>query len=150
MTSGVVTADFGGLAEADDLCNGFASAAGLPGSFAAILSDSTTAARDRIVITGPVETMVGELVATDATDLWDGTVAAAVGYDEWGNPHLGASGAWTGTAPDGTAVESCLDWTSTDNQEFGMVGSVDSVDGAWIAGYLNRCHLAHQLYCISQ
>ncbi len=51
----------------------------------AILSAPGNNAIDRLQISGPIYNIHGELVALDKADLWDGTIAHPIGYDEFGN-----------------------------------------------------------------
>src|SRR5258708_5184838 len=65
-------------------------------TWTAILSNSTSNAIDRVPILGPVYNTRGELVATDAADMWDGTIAHAIQYDEVGGGISSNFSVWTG------------------------------------------------------
>jgi hypothetical protein len=100
---------FGGLAAADYAVTYTAWAAGmLPDwNFAdlawhAVLSTNGHNAKDRISVQGPIYNTHGDLIANDANDLWDGSIANPVGYDEIGQLITSDFGVWTGTKPDGT------------------------------------------------
>jgi hypothetical protein len=149
-TSTTTVGDFGGLSAGDGICNDRATEAGLEGTFRALLSDAATDARDRIVLTGPVRNMVGEVVATDAADLWDGAIQGTIDYDENGVELQVAALAWTGSAPDGTAASDCVGWTIATNSDFGMQGDLTATDSKWIANNDGRCNRDHHLYCVEQ
>ncbi len=122
VTSATFNGNLGGLAGADDPCEALASAAGRVGTWRAILSDSTTDASARITVTGPIRDTVGTLVANNAADLSDGSIASPIARDENGAAVVPAlSFVFTGTAADGTGNLSvaladrpfCNDWTSS-------------------------------------
>jgi hypothetical protein len=149
-TSTTTVGSFGGLSDGDDICNQRAAAAGLGGTFRALLSDAATDARDRIVLTGPLRNMVGDVVATDSADLWDGTIVGTIDYDENGIELQVAALAWTGSAPDGTAAADCVGWTSASNSDNGMQGDLTSTDSTWVANNEGRCNRDRHLYCVEQ
>jgi hypothetical protein len=81
----------------------------------AILSDETINAKDHVAITGPVYNMQNELIATDAADMWDGSLIHAILYDELGQPHTGVDSAvHTGSTGFGTRIpgETANSWTN--------------------------------------
>ena len=47
----------------------------------AVLSTQAHNAKDRLDIEAPIYNMHGDLIATGAADLWDGTIDNPVGYD---------------------------------------------------------------------
>jgi len=91
---------FGGLAGADAECQRLASATGFEGAYRALLSTETVDARSRILRPAPIFNSIGQLVANDPADLWDGSLLNAVRYDEKGG--VGFAIVWTGTDSDGT------------------------------------------------
>jgi hypothetical protein len=149
-TSTTTPGNFGGLAGGNGICNDRAASAGLDGTFRALLSDASTDARDRIVLTGPVRNMLGEIVATDTADLWDGTILGTIDYDENGVELQIAALAWTGSAADGTSASSCADWTSAESSDFGTQGDLTATDDKWVANNDGRCNREHHLYCVEQ
>lgn len=158
MTAEAFTADFGGLAGADAACAAAAAAAGLDGVWMAILSDADTGARDRLTITGPIETTAGARVAEDADDLWDGAIRAPIAVDANGRPPGGRPDVWTGTdadgSPDARANSFCSGWGRLDRPLGGVeIGRGDLTDARWIAFYRDgasayACSSAARLYCI--
>jgi len=53
--------------------------------FHAVLSTNGHDAKDRINLQATLYNTHGELIANDASDLWDGTIAHAINYDENGD-----------------------------------------------------------------
>src|SRR5437016_3989404 len=108
----------GGLAGADATCTAAAAAAGLGGTFVALLSTSTTNAIDRLTaargwarVDGvPFADMPAAIFPSTFCDACDELVLAPP-LDEYGNAVSGY--AWTGTTSRGTSNgNACADWTS--------------------------------------
>ena len=120
------------LAEWDDACQGYATNAGLPGTYRAWLAyaDPATAPAQRFdAYPGPYQRVDGTLVAESFADLTDGTLAAPLELDEYGQ--VRHEPVLTGIRADGTTAattpaESCNDWTG---YNFGAGGSVSGVLG---------------------
>jgi len=152
VTSGLYGANLGGLEGADTTCQDLASASGRSGNWTAVLSSATTSARDRFAVTGPIADTSGRLVANDAADLWDGTIAQSIELDE--NRTSTAHLVWTGTAANGqkdALAAYCGDWTSTGGSV--QTGRATSIDSSWIAqnaGFFRTfCNVAAAVYCVS-
>ncbi len=126
-TGGLKTEGAGatGLEGADNICNLRAQEAGLPGTYTAWLSDSSTDAKDRVTQSKvPYVRTDGVLVADDFTDLLDCgnpfCLQASIGRRETGEGI--AIAAWTGTNVAGLFDgQSCGDWTDTGAD--GILGS---------------------------
>ena len=92
--------------------------------------------------------MNGEVVAQGETDLWDGTIQAAINYDESGV--LVPSGqVWTGSDSTGENIggENCADWYSTSNKN-GRYGDLSATDGTWIEWNAHSCYNGGlRVYC---
>ena len=153
VSSDSFTGGFGGLAAADATCQSLGTAA-VPGSgpWVAWLSDSATDAKDRIPQPSGTGSYVragfpGIVIADDLADLTDGSLDNQVGdFDEDGNPVAGNP--WTGTESDGTVgTETCLDWTSSQNSDAGVVGNRLSIDANWTNDFLLACDQPRHLYC---
>ena len=54
---------------------------------------------------------------------------------------------WTGTKPNGTLGENCLDWTSKSEELYGHAGDPTAKNGGWSAGVVRRCSEKHRLLC---
>jgi hypothetical protein len=117
VTSTTYIGNLGGLVGADDKCQERADAAGLSGTFKAWLSAAGTgnSAAERLTHAPvPYVRVDGVQVAANFTDLVDGTLAAPISLDEFGNPFT-INAVWTGTLPDGhSAGADCRGWTATD------------------------------------
>ncbi len=152
-TSGARNGILGGLAGADAYCQGFADAAGLPGTYRAWLSDSTGSPSTRFTRSAipwvmPVGSTSGIILANDWADLTDGSIDAAFLQNELGvtvAPNIpftnttGAGTEWNGN--------DCSDWTSTSGT--GAYGSTSATtEGIWSAsGSGGACNVLHRYYC---
>lgn len=139
----------GGLTGGDALCSARAVAAGLGGTWRAILSDGSTDAADRIPVTRPIVNMSGATIATSSGDLWDTSLGAPIRYDEFG-ADVGADYAWTGTHEQGWALsDRCGDWASASGT--GRLGATNATDDTWAYSYSDRgCSQAARLYCVEE
>jgi hypothetical protein len=90
-------------------------------------------AKNRLDIEAPIYNTQGELIATDAADLWDGAIDHAVKYNEFGVYDIQSYfDAWTGTYADGTWTGySAGDWN--DLSMIADVGSIIADNDLWIA-----------------
>ncbi len=165
-TSKLYKGDFGGISVADTECKSLATAAGLGGNWKSILSDNMTNARDRLTINGPVVDMMGNPVANNAADLWDGSIQTAIRYTEklttvsW---HLVFTGTHANGARDQRTValncgtsKSGPAWSSRTSPAGVETGRTDRKDAGWIAIYeggdqaANACGNDGMLYCLEQ
>jgi len=145
---------------ADDLCNGLAVAAGLPGNYVAWLSVSGGTepnAADRLSHPRGGWRLVGgggspgALVASSKGDLLDGDIDHEIDRTESGgladfNPMV-----ITGTLADGRAVgttfaDSCINWTSTTPAAV-KSGRTGRTDHGWTASGDASCSNSVRLYC---
>lgn len=114
VTSTTHTANLGGLAGADTICNARAAAAGLTGTYRAWLSSTTTNAVTRLgSARGWVRTDGKPLVDTIA-DLTSGRLIHPLRVDE-NAVDVGHERVFTGTKLDGTlgSGDTCGNWTTT-------------------------------------
>lgn len=138
----------GPLAAADALCQ--AEAATVPTlagrRFAAWLSTSTSAARDRLPYNTRYTTTTSPAVsiASGRPDLIDGTLTAAIAFDAAGNPVTGP--VWTGTTAAGQAVAggTCGDWSAIGT---GQAGDLSATDATWTQQASIDCASTARLYC---
>ncbi len=152
---------FGSIAAADYQVTSSAFDAQLPGTltwdgvsplYRAILSITGDNARDRLSVSGPVFNLHGTELASGHADLFDGSLAAAVDYDELGTLITSDSDVWTGSTSVGTAAGglSCGTWNNTSNASGGGVGSENDSDGHWIStGLTQNCNRSARLYGLS-
>ena len=106
----------GGIAAADAQCQAEATAAGLPGTYLALLSTSAASASSRFDLTGPTWVRPdGVLVFAQASDLASLSFVAPIAVSADRALRLGNYYVWAGssaiTAP-GTTSTTCNDWTS--------------------------------------
>jgi hypothetical protein len=158
-TSTTFDGDLGGLAGADATCQSLATAAGLAGTYKAWLSDSTTAATDRLSHGSGYVLVDGTLIASSWTQLTSGGVQHAIDLDEHGMP-LTSSYVWTDTNPDGSialnlnnGADDCSAWTSGSNSEDldGFGGDAASTDQNWSCiDDAFACNDLLHLYCLQQ
>ncbi len=148
--------ELGGLAGADAKCQALADAAGLSGTFKAWLSSSQGSPADRFTHsdTYGYALRTGTMIASDWSDLTDGTLAAPITTDENGS-YIGGGWPWTGTGPDGTledASNTCFNWSSLSNNEFslGVCGAAIFTDAQWTVRSAAPCTWNGQLYCFEQ
>ena len=160
VTSTLHAADFGGLAQADAICQMRAQAASLPGTYKAWLSDGVTSAAQRLEhFNGPyyrVFNGVSELIANDWSDLTDGTIARAIVTTEFGlvrdaTATTTAHVSWTGTTPSGAgSTLHCNGWTTTSMALRGTVGRQADGDTRWTEYGQAFCSVSARLYCVEQ
>jgi hypothetical protein len=142
-------ANFGFLMAADEACGRLAADAGLPGGWAAWLSDDDMDAKNRINNAKYV-LIDGTPIANNMAELLDGALDAPIQVDENGDTLSGAPEVfevWTGTDTNGTnsVVGNCDNWTS--NSSTAQSGRADAMDATWTeAGEVN-CDDARRLYC---
>jgi hypothetical protein len=143
-------AGVGGLAGADTKCQAAGDSAALGGTYKAIMGDSSTSAKSRLTISGPIFNVMETRIANDSVDLWDSSLDSGIIYDQHGTVSgLGAS--WTGSLGDGTVTPtSCTDWTTTAGTGHANRGP-SYVTGHWVSYTGNRdCATSKTLICISQ
>jgi hypothetical protein len=116
--------------------------------FRAILSDGVTNAKDRLTIKGPIYNLANELVANNAADLWDGTIAHAVRYDEYGQSVNEGTRVWTGTNGLGAADPNCCgNWFNPSS--FGSYGNPNAIGFNWLVWSGQNCSNSARLYGLS-
>jgi len=150
VTSTTTTGNIGGITGADTTCRNLAADASLaqPNQYRAVLSDSATDARTHITVNGPIYNVQDDLIATDASDLWDGELLKPVYYDETGV--LQEVAVWTGTNTNGSkqaATTFCGNWnlgTGTGP----LIGFSEKTDAGWIAQSSPACATNAHLYCL--
>jgi len=84
-------------------------------TWVAIGSTATVNAFDHIggTFTIPVYNLAGSLVATGASDLWDGSLGAPIKYDESGDQVAIGAIVWTGTGSNGQKTSNPLGYVGT-------------------------------------
>jgi hypothetical protein len=145
-----------GLTGADTICQRLATAAGLPGTYLAWISDNTASPSTRFIqATVPYMMPDGTVIATSYQDRTDGTLAHAIDRTESGGTRTSVvQQAWTNTLSDGSAAglspanSHCGNWHVG---TFGNTGSTLVADGGWTAIGNHPCEDAPRgVYCFQQ
>jgi hypothetical protein len=141
----------GGIASADAACGIEASAAGLPGSYLALLATTTASAGSRFSLTGPAWVRVdGGPLAESALAFMSGNFRN--GLSQTANGRYVALYILTGTGPGGllsqaaTMAETCNDWTTTSGTS--VVGHSGRSDAALY--YYGPGNCIRPFYCLQQ
>ena len=126
VTRGTTQATSSDIADYDQFVN---TEAQLPGSAVAgyavtwfvIGSTLSANAADHALISAPVYRLDGELVATNKTDMWDGSLVAAINHDQYVDAW--APNVWTGSTSAGIVNSSR--YFGASSVRFGSAGSTD-------------------------
>jgi hypothetical protein len=147
---------------ADGLCQGYATAANLGGTWKAWLSDTTTSPAARF------EHPSIEYALLDGTTIatgWNGLVGGAplshgIDEDETGTARSN-KGVWTATDANGMALLSggsvtfpigtCSNFTSAMvGPTYPVIGLAGATDSTWSNVYVVQCDAVERLYCFEQ
>ncbi len=153
-----------GIESADAICQLYAEAGALGGTWIAWISDASTDAIDRVPGEGPWKNLLGIEVFRNRASLQVSSPLASLAYDEQGNERPGH--AWTGTDEMGQRARSddlendqmCRNWTfggDTSDWVTAYIGDPSSLDGrAWThddwIGMYPVCSGEHALLCFEQ
>lgn len=160
FSSQTYTGNLGGLAGADQKCQTLAQNTGLTGTFKAWLSDSVTAAKDRLThATVPYALVDGTKVANDWNDLTDFKINVPINITETGV--VTSSYAWTATKANGerryveilgatTDNITCDNWTSSSLLFHGSLGNSSETGQYWSDWGIGSCDTSKHLYCVEQ
>ncbi len=156
VTSNYYNGDLGGVTGADDKCQAAANSAGLSGVYKAWISVATSSpsiAFTQSVV--PYVTTRGDRIASNWTDLTDGTLINPILGDEYGTALVDAD-VWTNTKADGTIsslIDSCDNFTSSAGgvTNRARVGLASRISSAWTSGATFECVFGMmRLYCFQQ
>ena len=146
----------GGLGNADNLCQSDATAAGLPGTYRALLASIGTTAIARFDVSKAVWTRVdGAALAASTADFENGNTLTALNVTAKGTfVAPGAPVVWTGGAPNatGTAPTTCDGWTTSASGTSGGGGNIVAtgpemfVEQPALACSISTAHV----YCLQQ
>jgi hypothetical protein len=155
LSSILYDGNLGGLSGADAKCQGLAAAAGLPGTYKAWLSDTTSSPASRFVpSSGPYQLVNGTTIAANWADLTDGNLAAPISVTETGGGVGATDNTWTYTRMDGTpgGINNvhCKNWSTTAPISGGDVGVANFSDNFWTQADGSSCNSACHLYCFQQ
>jgi hypothetical protein len=132
---------------ADAQCNAEAAYAGLPGSYRAWFSTSTTDARDRLTGARGWIRPDGVPFADTIDDIVNGRILSPINVDAFGNDPVWTL-VMTGTTSTGIAATTCHDWTDgpSDGTE-GTIGETVATGTYWTSGDFGPCGHPSVLYC---
>jgi uncharacterized protein YegP (UPF0339 family) len=155
-TAGTYSGSFGGLYFGDFLCQRDADAAGLSGTWKAVLSDDTTSALSRISIPGavynnrPFASGGYQQIANDSPSFWSSVIPYTTNYNASGGTP-GSTVDWTGTNTNGSIVSgfTCSSWTTASSGVRGQYG-VNNTTGNIISNGNTPCNGFFSLACINQ
>ena len=142
------TGNLGGLSGADATCTAASTAAGLPGTYKAFLSTTTTSAASRLGSARGWIRVDGLPFTDTVADMAAGQVYYPIGVTELGTASTGT--AWTATNGDGTfggATSDCLDWTSASASDSGTGGAATGGSGGFTEDFGTQCNSTESLYC---
>jgi hypothetical protein len=115
----------------------------------AIASTFSVNARDNAFIDGdvtPVFLPDGTRVANGFTDMWDDTIQAAIGLDQYGTASPAEPKVWTGSQGDGTKFP---DWYMGSNIAVAF-GDTNSSDVKWIGSGVRQKTELQSMYSLSE
>lgn len=149
VTEADYNGNFGGLAGADAICQSSATAAGLGGSWVAMVTGQTTNMRDRLPWNfGQVRRLDGAVVANSFDDLWDGTWDSPVNLTE----NLTVKNAWVwwgGTVSGGATFSSGTTCNEFTNGSTGtLFTSSNNSSGSAVALVSRACVNSQAFYCL--
>jgi hypothetical protein len=151
-----------GLPEFDLLCGEEATAAGLPGTYKALVATSKSSAISRFDLTGaPWVRPDGVLVAATPSDLASGNMLAPLNLCADGS-YVQPFRAWTGSArPEtvGSTATTCSDWTDGTSAWDGAFGAPDFTSASayeypamsfFGGGSTGQCSWFARVYCLQE
>ena len=150
-TSTFYDGNLGGLAGADAKCATRASAAGLTGTWKALLSSSASGynAIQRVTSNGPYFNLNArgyKKIADTKADLFDLSIATPISFTEFGI-YISVA-VLTGSDANGVKSNNCSDWTAAAPGNGTADGISTSIGSAWIYEYHAReCCNNYSLYC---
>lgn len=160
-TVGTITGNMSGGTAGDALCQSEADAAGLSGTFKALLKDpagGTPLDRWGAVpanYDGGITLPSGSVVANNWSDLTDGSISTAPTSGADGTPVVGAF-VWTGLNVGFTPGEfdnasaHCINWSSTSGSGARGTTNASTCCGGFVFTSNSSCSSALKLYCIQQ
>jgi len=142
----------GGITTADTLCQSEATAAGLTGTYKALLAPSGSTIASRFDTSGSPWTRVdGTWLALSAGLFFQGTTfVAPPNLTADGSVYYGEQNLWTGAATPstvGTAASTCVDWSSTSGQGVAGVAGDSSVR-EFFGELTQTCDWGFKLACL--
>ncbi len=150
VTSITWQGNLGGVSGADAKCQSTATNAERAGTWKALISDSTTNAKDRVPDT-VYRKIDGTVIANSKSDLFDGSIQTPINLTETGVIPT-TTLTWTGTTDSGVySGLACSNWTTStwDFSYSGTTGSANNTDLKWLQHSNNSlCGNSAKLFCI--
>jgi len=154
-TGALYGGDFGGLMYGDYVCQSEALAAGLSGTWKAVLSDDTTSATSRLALSTNIYNLRpgaagGFQRVSDSNSFWgSGGLANLFNYSASGAAPASVYG-WTGSSAAGASSgTTCNSWTTSLSSGTGTLGR-NNVSTAYVANTTTNCGTTRTLFCINQ
>lgn len=146
-TNVTVAGNFGGVSGGDMICQNQASLYGLSGTYKAVLSDSTTHAKDRLTLSYPIVNTNNDIVFS--YNMWNQTLENGIRMANNSMPGS-TRWAWSGTVrPDGLATARlCSDWASTAGD--GTATETVTGYGGVMMDNASTCATGRPMLCIQQ
>ena len=146
--------NMGGFSGAAGRCQTAATNAGLPGTYKAWISESSTLSPvNQFTQSSLAYRLVdGTKVADNWSDLTDGTLDAGINKTETG-ASAGAGGAWTNTNTSGTVFSTtnhCSNWTVGTCSDSVRAGTTGATNSTWTNNFSTTCCQLYNLYCFQQ
>ena len=89
---------------------------------------------------------IGETVANDDTDLFDGTLSNGIGYTEQGAALAASERVWTGSTSSGVAAtDHCVDFTSVSNGDNSQIGDPSQTSSSWMSSGTGACDQSYHI-----
>jgi hypothetical protein len=142
-----------GVDGANTICQSAATAASLPGTFFAWLSDNVGRSPSTTFsfATVPYTLVDGTVIAMCYGQLTSGTLLQGIAESETGSAATGV--AWTNTNTDGTSFggPDCVEWTDgADDANIGVIGDLSSTTAMWTLTDKEACSATAHLMCFEQ
>ena len=155
VTSAKYDADLGGLDGADNICTSTAAAAGIVGSYRALISGVIFSARGRLQINGEIymKTATQEIkVADSGNKFWTEHLINPINVDENGLVLATIEQPWTATGVAGFPLgETCFDWTRADPSFHAITGDTSETHPAlWHSNGVALCNSLRPLFCVEE
>jgi len=153
VTENTYLPNFGGHVAADAICQHEAMVAGLPGTFMAWVSDSTSSPSARFVHSSvPYQMANGLAVANNWLELTSASIERTISVSAFGTT-VAPGDVWTASNYNGTYYNGwndCSDWTYMGQSDVGTVGSSNYSDSYWSLYSDIQCNNSARLYCFEQ
>ena len=151
VTSHVYTGNLGGIEGASTKCQARANAAGLLGTFKALLWNGKGNAKKDLVFHAPIENGYGAVIAKGKGELFSGRLTYPVQYNEYGAAITENMSAWSGSTGRGRKHSlNCRNWSSETTFDQGRIGTTDHSSSNWLSSGNVNCASLRRLYCVSQ